>query len=124
MVYSAYTLGSLISLNPAQAQSYVPEWNNTKMQVKPVVGIKAYAFNLQDVKLLESPFKEAMNADADYLLKVEPDRLLSDFRAHAGLKPKTAKYGGWESSGLAGHSLGHYLYACAMQYAVFMRCFL
>ncbi|RNI31616.1 glycoside hydrolase family 127 protein [Rufibacter latericius] len=110
-------LGGLFSIQTAQAQSYVPEWNNIKMQVKPVVGIKAYSFNLQDVKLLESPFKEAMKADANYLLKIEPDRLLSDFRTHAGMQPKAPKYGGWESSGLAGHSLGHYLSACAMQYA-------
>ena len=52
-----------------------------------------------------------------FLKKLEPDRLLSQFRSHAGLEPKAEKYGGWESSGLAGHSLGHYLSACALHYA-------
>lgn len=100
-----------------KAQSLAPEWKNKKVKVKEKADIKAYAFNLKDVKLLEGPFKKAMEADAQYLLKIEPDRLLSDFRSHAGLQPKAAKYGGWESSGLAGHTLGHYLSACALHYA-------
>ncbi|MBE7176697.1 MAG: glycoside hydrolase family 127 protein [Mucilaginibacter polytrichastri] len=100
-----------------QAQSYVPEQNDARMKVKTAVPVQAYAFNLSEVKLLDGPFRKAMEADAAYLLKIEPDRLLSDFRVHSGLKPKAEKYGGWESSGLAGHTLGHYLSACAMQYA-------
>lgn len=98
-------------------QSYVPEWKDAKMKVKPVVDIKAYAFNISDVKLLDGPFATAMNAAANYLLKIEPDRLLSDFRVHAGLKAKGERYGGWESSGVAGHTLGHYLSALALHYA-------
>lgn len=98
-------------------QSYVPEWKDSRMKIAPEADIKAYAFNLRDVRLLESPFHTAMLAEAKYLLQIEPDRLLSDFRAHAGLTAKAEKYGGWESSGLAGHSLGHYLSACALQYA-------
>lgn len=99
------------------AQSYLPEWKDSRMKVAPKADIRAYAFNLQDVRLLESPFYTAMQAEAKYLLQIEPDRLLSDFRTHAGLTAKAEKYGGWESSGLAGHSLGHYLSACALQYA-------
>jgi hypothetical protein len=99
------------------SQSYVPEWKDAKMKVKPVVDIKAYAFNVSDVKLLDGPFAEAMKADVNYLLKIEPDRLLSDFRVHSGLKAKSEKYGGWETSGLAGHTLGHYLSALALHYA-------
>lgn len=101
----------------AASQSYVPEWKDSRMKVAPEADIQAYAFNLRDVRLLESPFYTAMQAEAKYLLQIEPDRLLSDFRAHAGLPAKAEKYGGWESSGLAGHSLGHYLSACALQYA-------
>jgi DUF1680 family protein len=102
----------------AQAQSYVPEKQQPKMKIKPVVPVKAYSFHLQDVQLLDGPFKTAMEADARYLLIVEPARLLADFREHAGLTPKGKRYGGWESEGLAGHTLGHYLSACAMHYAV------
>lgn len=105
------------SVQKISAQSYVPEQNNKLVKVQPVVLVKAYSFNLKEVKLLDGPFKKAMEADAAYLLKIEPDRLLCDFRVHSGLQPKAKKYGGWESSGLAGHTLGHYLSACAMQYA-------
>jgi uncharacterized protein len=81
------------------------------------IQLKAKAFDLGDVRLLEGPFKRAMSLDADYLLRLEPDRLLSWFRKEAGLKPKGEVYGGWESRGVAGHSLGHYLSACAMMFA-------
>lgn len=101
----------------ATAQSYVPEFANTTVKERPAITIRAYPFDLRDVRLLAGPFKDAMEADTRYLLEIQPDRLLSEFRAHAGLEPKAPKYGGWESSGLAGHTLGHYLSACSMEYA-------
>lgn len=102
----------------SHGQSYIPEENNQLVRVKPVVPIQAYAFPLSDIILLPGPYKTAHDADVRYLLLIEPDRLLSQFRTHAGLKPKAEKYGGWESEGLAGHTLGHYLSACAMEYSV------
>ncbi len=78
---------------------------------------EAVAFDLADVRLLNGPFKRAMELDGKYLLMLEPDRLLSWFRKEAGLKPKGEVYGGWEAQGVAGHSLGHYLSACAMMFA-------
>jgi len=98
-------------------QSYIPEKNNSLLKVKPVIPVKAYAFNLKDVKLLEgSPFKNAMNKDEAYLLLLKPDRLLYRFYKNAGLPVKDSIYGGWETDGLSGHTLGHYLSACAMMY--------
>jgi len=79
--------------------------------------IKAQPFPLSEVRLKAGPFKQQNEVCADYLLKVEPDRLLHSFRKHANLQPKGEPYGGWEALGLAGHSLGHYLTACAQQYA-------
>ena len=55
-----------------EAQSYVPQWNNSKIKVKDVVPVNAYAFNLSDVRLLPNPFKQAMEADVAYLLKIDP----------------------------------------------------
>lgn len=49
--------------------------------------------------------------------EINPDALLSGYRTEAGLTPKAPKYGGWESSGLSGHSLGHYLSALSLTYA-------
>lgn len=100
------------------AQSYIPELKNPKIKINPVAAVKAYAFNIKDVKLLDgSPFKNAMEKDAAYILTIEPDRLLYRFYENAGLPAKGPVYGGWESEGLSGHTLGHYLSACSLFYA-------
>ncbi len=78
--------------------------------------LPAQQFPPEEVRLLDGPFRHAMERDAKYLLSLEPDRLLSGFRSEAGLKPKADKYGGWESQGIAGHTLGHYLSACSRMY--------
>jgi len=75
------------------------------------------SFPLTAVRLKPSPFLDAVNANLKYLHKLEPDRLLHNFRVHAKLKPKAEAYGGWEADTIAGHSLGHYLTACALMYA-------
>ncbi|HEX6846639.1 MAG TPA: beta-L-arabinofuranosidase domain-containing protein [Chitinophagaceae bacterium] len=98
------------------AQSYVPEKTNASVKVTPVVHVKAYAFNLKEVKLLNSPFKHAMDLDSAYLLSLKPDRLLHRFHLFAGLPTKDSIYRGWESDGLSGHTLGHYLSAASMMY--------
>ncbi len=110
-------LGLFLISGSTFGQSLAPELKNSKVKVLPVVPVKAYAFPLNQVTLLESPFRQAMQADLTFLKELQPDRLSAEFRSHSGLKPKAEKYGGWESSGLAGHTLGHYLSACAMHYA-------
>lgn len=79
--------------------------------------VEAKAFPLRHVQLLGGPFDEAQRRDVQYLLDLKPDRLLHNFRRFAGLKPKAPRYKGWESSELAGHTLGHYLSAVSMYYA-------
>ena len=76
----------------------------------------AKPFSVRDVQLLDGPFRHAQDLDAAYLLTIDPDRLLSWFRKEAKLEPQAEVYGGWESMGIAGHSLGHYLSACARMY--------
>jgi len=92
--------------------------NDMRDERKIVVGDKVKGrlrpFPLTDVRLGEGLFKRAMEANARWLLSIEPDRLLSRFRQYAGLEPKGLIYGGWESGGLSGHSLGHHLTACAL----------
>lgn len=78
--------------------------------------VRASPFDLSRVHLLDGEFKRATELNKDYLLRLEPDRLLAWFRREAGLAPKAVVYGGWESQGVAGHSLGHYLSACSMMY--------
>lgn len=79
--------------------------------------VKVEPFKLENVHLLPGPFLEATKKNAKYLLEVDIDRLLSGFRKNSGLAPKKEIYGGWENSGLAGHTLGHYLTACSQEYA-------
>jgi DUF1680 family protein len=72
---------------------------------------------LESVRLLPSPYLTSVEANRAYLHKLEPDRLLHNFRTQAGLEPKGAVYGGWESDTIAGHTLGHYMTALALMYA-------
>ncbi|WP_254895057.1 beta-L-arabinofuranosidase domain-containing protein [Novosphingobium sp. B1] len=80
------------------------------------------AFDMSDITLLESPFLHAQRMTEAYLLRLSPDRMLHNFRKNAGLQPKAPVYGGWESEPLwedincHGHTLGHYLSACAMAF--------
>jgi DUF1680 family protein len=79
-------------------------------------------FDLSDVTLGDGPFLHAQRMTEAYLLRLEPDRLLHNFRVNAGLSPKAPVYGGWESDAIweeincHGHTLGHYLSACALAY--------
>jgi DUF1680 family protein len=88
-------------------------------RVPDKVALKAEPFALQNVRLLDGPFKQAMNLDQEYLLSLDPDRLLHNFRVNAGLPSSAAPLGGWEAPDveLRGHTVGHYLSALALMYA-------
>lgn len=103
-LYGAVFFSMLISCQPAAEQV-----------VTPVLSTRPFQMN--EVTITSGPFKHAEEKEAAYLLELQPDRFLSGFRSEAGLKPKAPKYEGWESLGVAGQSLGHYLSACAMYYA-------
>jgi DUF1680 family protein len=83
---------------------------------KPALEQVAVPFGVREVKLLDGPFLHAQDLDARWLLSLDPDRLLSWYRKEGKLEPQGEVYGGWESMGVAGHSLGHYLSACARMY--------
>ncbi|MEJ6951777.1 beta-L-arabinofuranosidase domain-containing protein [Natronospora cellulosivora (SeqCode)] len=83
---------------------------------------------LNNVKLLESDFKESQELGLEYLLSFDIDRFLAPCFEVQGLEaPNGAKrYQGWEAKAvhnwgderftLAGHSLGHWLSAAAITY--------
>ncbi|MEG2899863.1 MAG: glycoside hydrolase family 127 protein [Massilia sp.] len=77
----------------------------------------ATPFPLADVRLGAGPFLDAQTTNLNYLMAMEPDRLLAPFLREAGLAPRKPGYGNWESSGLDGHMGGHYLSALALMYA-------
>ena len=85
-------------------------------------------FNLSEVTLLDSPFKQAMDRNCKALLDFDTDRLLTPYVRQAGLK--SGKYADWESKhpafqnwawnpdmAMDGHVTGHYLSALSMSYA-------
>ena len=86
-----------------------------------VGGIKAQEklypneFPLNDVTLLDGPFKHARDLNIETLLEYDVDRLLAPYRKEAGLPEKASLFPNWE--GLDGHVGGHYLTAMAMNYA-------
>ena len=88
-------------------------------RVSDKVPLKAQPFPLQQVRLLDGPFKQAMRLDEEYLLSLEPDRLLHNFRVNAGIPSSVEPLGGWEAPDveLRGHTVGHYLSALALMYA-------
>lgn len=78
---------------------------------------KAAPLPLSDVRLLPSPFLDAVEANRRYLMQLSPDRLLHNYHKFAGLEPKGEIYGGWESDTIAGEALGHYLSALSLMHA-------
>lgn len=74
---------------------------------------------LSAVRLTGGPLKHAQDLNAQYLLALEPDRMLAYYRDRAGLAKKAEPYGGWDGDGrnLTGHIAGHYLSAVSLMYA-------
>jgi hypothetical protein len=81
--------------------------------------VRARPLPLSSVRLLGGPLKHAQELDAEYLLALEPDRMLAYYRERAGLKPKAKPYEGWDGGGrnLTGHIAGHYLSAVSLMWA-------
>ena len=77
------------------------------------------AFPLSTVRLLDSPFKANQGRNTDYLLFVDPDRLLRAFRLNYGQPSPVRPCGGWESpdSEVRGHNTGHLMSGLALTYA-------
>ena len=92
---------------------------NKSNPVKEAIDIKAKPFDIKQVRLLDGPFKDAMERDRKYLHELDSDRLLHMFRLNAGLPSSAQPLGGWEKPDceLRGHTMGHYLSACALMYA-------
>ncbi|HOB09860.1 MAG TPA: glycoside hydrolase family 127 protein [Limnochordia bacterium] len=80
-------------------------------------------FDLNSVQVTDAYFVNAFDKVTEYLLSLEPDRLLAGFKAVSEGKdpltePNLNLYGGWEGGWclLRGHTMGHYLTALAQAY--------
>lgn len=87
-------------------------------------------FDLEQVTLLDGPFKTAQDLNIKHLLSYDVDRLLMPFVRQAGLDKKSGtkyynwgskhpNYDNWGGNGfdLSGHVGGHYMTALALAYA-------
>ncbi len=74
-------------------------------------------FPVENVRITSGAFKTAQDKGIEYLLQLNPDRLLAPYFKEAGLTPKADNYTNWENTGLDGHIGGHYLSALSYMYA-------
>lgn len=116
----------LLMLPLGLSAQYVGQ-HQSQIKAEPKITVKAYSFDLQDVKLLDSRFKENMECEGEWMLSLPVERLLHSFRVNAGMptNKKDSKtkmpipLGGWEALDmeLRGHSIGHLLSGLSFQYA-------
>ena len=80
---------------------------------------RAAAMPRADVRLRPGEFRDNEHRNLDYLLFLDPDRMLRSFRLNYGLATRAVPLGGWESptSRIRGHVTGHLLSALALAYA-------
>src|SRR5690625_813930 len=70
----------------------------------------------KQVKLTNGIFKHSETKGKEYLLYLDIDRLIAPCYEAVSQKPKKARYGGWELTQIAGHSVGHWLSGAAAMF--------
>ena len=118
--------GLLAMSGALTALSVYPGQHAGKLKRETVAPMKVKSFDLKDVRLLPSRFRENMMRDSVWMASIEVDRLLHSFRTNAGVFAgreggymTVKKLGGWESLDceLRGHTTGHLLSAYGLMYA-------
>ncbi|MBB4044794.1 hypothetical protein GGR06_002592 [Bacteroides reticulotermitis] len=108
------------------AQSVYPGQHHGKMKIETVAPVSVASFDLKDVRLLPSRFRDNMLRDSAWMVSLDVNRLLHSFRTNAGVFAgreggymTVKKLGGWESLDceLRGHTTGHLLSAFGLMYA-------
>jgi len=123
--YLACLLAGVVAFGVA-GQSVYPGQHEGRLAVEMKGDVKAYAFDLKDVRLLPGRVRDNLERDSAWMASVEVRRLVHSFRNNAGVfagleggYESIPKYGGRESldCDLRGHTTGHYLSACGLMYA-------
>ncbi|MBT2719956.1 glycoside hydrolase family 127 protein [Bacillus sp. ISL-46] len=73
---------------------------------------------MENVTLLDGIFKESQEKGKEYLIYLDIDRLIAPCYEAVSQTPKKVRYGGWESTPISGHSIGHWLSAASAMYTV------
>lgn len=123
LLFSTLALGVCGLLS---AQSVYPGLFQNKLKVASQAEESAACFELKDVRLLPSRFRENLERDSAWMVSIGVDRLLHSFRTTSGVFAgreggymTVKKLGGWESLDceLRGHITGHLLSAYSLMYA-------
>ena len=110
----------------ASAQSIYPGQHEGKFVKEVIAPMQVQSFDLADIRLLPSRFRENMLRDSAWMVSIDTNRLLHSFRTNAGISAgreggymTVKKLGGWESLDceLRGHTTGHLLSAYGLMYA-------
>lgn len=73
-------------------------------------------YSMSDVEMKNAYLLNSTNKMVDYLKAFDIDRCAAGFRRTAGLEVTSPSYGGWETSLISGHAMGHYMSALAQGY--------
>ena len=120
-----FILFAVFLLN-GNAQSVYPGQHKEKIKLPLNTEVKVFAFDLKDIRLLDSPFKDNLERNSKWIMSLDVNRLLHSFRTTSGVFAGleggysiVKKLGGWESLDceLRGHSIGHLMSALAYLYA-------
>ena len=126
VLVTAILFGSLTVSGIMSAQSVYPGQHQGKLKKETVAPLQAESFDLKDVRLLPSRFRDNMLRDSAWMTSIDVNRLLHSFRTNAGVFAgreggymTVKKLGGWESLDceLRGHTTGHMLSALGLMYA-------
>ena len=103
------TASAALAIAPVAMRAQYPGQIEDMTKVKVSVPLKALSFDYSDVRLLDGPFKRAMEVDQRWLKEADVNRFLHAFRVTAGLATGAQNLGGWESLDceLRGHTTGH-----------------
>lgn len=67
--------------------------------IKNAIPDVARPLPLTATRVTGGPLKRAQDLNAEYLLKLGPDRMIAYYRKRAGLEPKPQGYPGWDGDG-------------------------
>jgi hypothetical protein len=114
------TAGTTAASGSPDSPDYVPGYRLTGSGYAPdgTAGATA-AYPLTRVRLLDGAFAANQARNQDYLLFLDPDRMLHTFRLNYGRPSPARPVGGWESPDfeVRGHTTGHLLSGLALSYA-------
>ncbi|WNV79364.1 glycoside hydrolase family 127 protein [Bacillus atrophaeus] len=71
---------------------------------------------METTTLLDGVFYDSQMKGKEFLLFLDVDRLLAPCYEAVSQAPKKPRYGGWEATQIAGHSIGHWLSASSAMY--------